>query len=556
MKRNLVRLICAALALVLCLGASLPAFAAQPEYTMAGKLLKQLWAGSGFSGTLEVELAANPAASGDAWVTDRPFLINWDYIYVRPTDTADAQHRVNATLMNGETPVSQAHFRLQDGVVSLSSPLLGDNWWKLELNRLLQTAAESEQGTLAAQLTPGVEDALKVTGMPSVLRLLLPQLLYWQDHQDSLAAVLEQMMLRMDLWIEGYRQDAALERTEDGNALVTVSYRVSPASIKAQAKQMVLDILTHEEDRAALAAAMDGELAALLLNPAYQPYYFAAIDQLPLTGDLTLRRTVDMQGQTAALHLSMPFYDPQGGNVTLKYDRERGVGDLPDNNTITVENQLRSMSLSYLTYRSLTDVTVWQGTFKVTDTGAEAFAVQPEGEEKYLPEVAFTLSQQTGETREEGDINVYTVNLQLQLEPDPNGADPDAFLPVQMQLNGRFSSRTPQTSSTKADLTLTVSGEERPQTATVHFVGETRRQWAVEELPAEMTDLLSLSGAGLEDLLATLLTEGGETLGFFVSNTHSEAAAQPADETRPEPEAEQPAEAAQPEPEAQQPTGE
>ena len=54
MKRNLVRLICAALALALCLGAWLPALAAQPEYTMAGKLLKQLWAGSGFSGTLEV----------------------------------------------------------------------------------------------------------------------------------------------------------------------------------------------------------------------------------------------------------------------------------------------------------------------------------------------------------------------------------------------------------------------------------------------------------------------------------------------------------------------
>jgi hypothetical protein len=230
------------------------------------------------------------------------------------------------------------------------------------------------------------------------------------------------------------------------------------------------------------------------------------------------------------------------------------VGDLPDTNTITVENQLRSMALSYLTYRSLTDVTVWQGTFRVSDRGAEAFAVQPEGEEKWLPEVAFTLSRQTAATREEGDINVQTVNLQLQLEPDPNGKAPDAFLPVQLQLNGRFSSRTPQTSATKAELTLTVSGEERPQTAALRFTGETRRQWAVEELPAEMTDLLSLSGAGLEELLATLLTEGGETLSFFLSNTRSEAALQPADGVQPE--AEQPAEAAQPEAEADRPAGE
>jgi hypothetical protein len=110
MKKNLLaRLLCAALALVTVLCAAMPAFAATADYTMAGKLLKQLWAGSGFSGTLEVELAANPAAGG-ALVTASPFLIDWDYIYVRPTAADTAQHRVDAQLMDGEKPLPRRMF--------------------------------------------------------------------------------------------------------------------------------------------------------------------------------------------------------------------------------------------------------------------------------------------------------------------------------------------------------------------------------------------------------------------------------------------------------------
>ncbi len=532
MKKQLsVRLFSAALALVMCLLAAVPALAAREDYTMAGKLLKQLWAGSGFSGTLEVELIANPAAGGNALTTEKPFLIDWDYIYVRPTAAETAQHRLDAVLLDGEAPVTEAHFQLKDGLVSLTTPLLGEGWWTVEPQQLLHGAAGED--SLAAQLAPGIQSTLQQSGMPGLLQLLLPQLLRWQENQSGLQALLEQMTLRMDLWIEGYRQNAELDRLEDGSPIITVNYVVSPASIKAQAKQMVLDVLSDEAARTSLTAAMDTEMALLLLNPSYQPYYFAAIDQLPLSGDLLLSRTVDMKGATTALHLSLPFYDAEGGAVTLMYDRVRGEGDLPDTNTVTMESQQRSMALTYLTYRSLTDVTVYQGTFKVEDSSAESFAVQPEGQEKQLPEIAFTLSHQITESREDGDLNVYTTSWQLQLEPDPSGKEPDAFQPVQIQLDGRFASKTPQTSATKADITLSVSGEQRPQQITLRFSGETRRQWEVEELPQQRSDLLALTGEGLEELLATLLTEGGKAASFFLGNT---AAAEPdgAQETLPE----------------------
>ena len=526
MKKHLfARLFCLVLALILCLSAAVPALAAREDYTMAGKLLKQLWAGSGFSGTLEVELTANPAAGGDALVTEKPFLIDWDYIYVRPTAADTAQHRLDAVLLDGETAVTEAHFQLKDGLLALTTPLLGDGWWSVAPEQLLSGAAGAGEGTLAAQLTPGIQDALRHTGMPGLLQLMLPQLLRWQENQNGLQSLLEQMMLRMDLWIEGYRQNAELDRLEDGSPIVTVSYVVSPASIKAQAKQMVLGGRSDEASRAALAAAMDEQTAQLLLNPAYQPYYFAAIDQLPLGGDLVLSRTVDMKGDTTALHLSLPFYDAESGAVTLLYDRERGEGDLPDTNTLTMVNGQRTMALTYLTYRSLTDVTVYQGTFKVEDGSAESFAVQPEGQEKRLPAVAFTLSHQVTKSREDGDLNVYTTAWQLQLEPDPAAGEADAFVPVQLQLDGRFTSKTPQTSATKAEITLTVSGEQRAQHAALRFTGETRRQWTVDELPQQCSDLFALTGDKLEDLLATLLTEGGKAASFFLSNTQPAEAA-------------------------------
>lgn len=555
-KTLLARLGCALMALVLTLSLIPSALAAQVDYTMAYKLFRQLASGSGFSGTLEVALSANGAAQGDALVTDKPFLLDWDYIYVCPTNETLPMHRLDAALMDGDAPVTEAHLQLKDGLVSVQSPLLGEGWMQASVERLL--AVPAGESTLGAQALPQVQDALRASGMPSLVKMALPMFLRVRGFADekqreALEAVVEKMSLRMDLWIEGYRQNAELGRLEDDSAIITVTYQVPAANIKAQASQLVLDLLSDDTARQTLAGYLDADTAALLLNPEYQPYYFAAIDALPLSSDLVLSRTLDMHGETVALHLSLPFYDAEGGPVTLRYDRERGEGDLPDTNTLTMESGSRSAELSYLTYRSMTDVTVYQGTFTVADLSADSFAVKPDEEARPLPDVAFTLSRQAVQTREEGDLNVYTDDWQLQLEPNPNGLAPDAFLPVTVQVNSRFASKTPQTSATQVDIGVNISGEARAQVIDLTFTGETRRQWQVEEAPLDAADLLSLSGDELESLLANVFTEGSKAVGFFLSSTETvageavpeaanpaeqpEAEAVPADDAAPETEA-------------------
>ena len=522
-KNRRIRLICLLLTVTLCMSALAPALAAGLDYTMAYKLFRQLASGSGFSGTLEVGLSANGNAPGEAVITAKPFVIDWDYIYVCPTNETLPQHRLDAALMDGETTVTEAHLQLLDGVLAAHSPLLGEEWMQVSVEELLGPVAGGEDAFFA-QAMPDLQSLLEASGMPSLIKLALPMLLRVQGFADEaqrerLQAIVEKMSLRMDLWIEGYRQNAELGRLEDGSAIITVTYQVSPANIKAQASQLVLDLLSDEAARQSLAEFVDENTAALLLNPEYQPYYFAAIEALPLSGDLTLSRTMDMRGDTVALHLSLPFYDAEGGPITLRYDRERGEGDLPDTNTLTMESGNRTAELSYLTYRSMTDVTVYQGTFTISDRSVESFAVAPEGQEKPLPDVAFTLRRQTAQTREEGDWNVYTDNWQLQLEPNPNGEAPDAFLPIQVQADSRFTSKTPKTSSTKMEIAVKVSGEERPQVIDLTFTGETRRQWQPEELPPERTDVLTLTGEDLEALLANLVLEGAQVLAFFEQST-------------------------------------
>ncbi len=522
--KGITRMGCMLVALVLLLGLSTPALAAQLDYTMAYKLFRQLGSGSGFSGTLEVALSANEAVEGEALVTDKPFLIDWNYIYVRPTGHSLSEHRLDAALMNDDAPVTQATFQLRDGVLAAQSPLLGEGWFEVSTDQLLKAGEGGEEQTLGAQLLPGIRTAIENTGMPALVGFALPQLLRVHGFTDEaqrerLQSVMEKMSLRMDLWIEDYRQNAELGRLEDGSAIITVTYSIPPANIKTQAMQMVLDILSDEAARQSLADYVGEETAALLLNPDFQPYYFAAIEALPITSEATLSRTVDMKGDTVALHLSLPFYDAEGGEVTLRYTRERGEGDLPDTNTISMESASRTVELSFLTYRSMTDVTVYQGIFTVSDGAADAFAVRSEEEQPLLPDVAFTLSRQTTETREDDDLNVYTDNWNMKLEPNPNGKDPEAFLPMEIQLDSCFASKTPQTSATNVTISLTFSGEERPQKVHLKLDGQTRRQWEVEELPAERTDLLTLDGEGLEALLANLLTEGSDALSFFMQNT-------------------------------------
>lgn len=482
------------------------------DYTVAGKLIKQLWAGSGFSATVSVEVAAKEGTQ--AMSTLKPIVMDVSYIYVRPTATETAEHRADVVLMDGENALSAAHVQLKDGALAVQADVISPDWYSFGEAPLQEGEAEAG-ADLLVQLG---ESLLAQTGMPA-LASFAGQAAALLHGADGLEDVLESYLIRMDLWIEGYRQNAVLDKLEDGTTTMSVYYDVPPAAIKSQAKQMVLDLLSDQVTLARLQEAAGEELSQLLLNPSLQSYYFSAIDALPLASNMTIGRTVSLEGDTLELHLSLPLYDAEGGEVTLRYDRTRGEGDLPDDNTISLESDLRAISLTYQEYSSMTGVRVIQGTLTSEPRGTDAFTVEdgvPADAQKTLA-LSFSLKQQESETKDDELRDVYTYDATLNLESEGEGDGFMAIPATEITVASTFVSKELKSAATDMEATVTLGGDGWDQTYTVTITGRSRQKWEPEELSPDRiyvsrmteTDVASLlPGAALRfaALMADFLT--------------------------------------------------
>ena len=447
------------------------------DYTVAGKLVKQLWAGSGFSATISVEVAAKEGTQ--AMSTLKPIVMDLSYIYVRPTATETAEHRADVVLMDGESAVSAAHAQLKDGTLAVQADVISSDWYSFgQAPEQGEDAPEGED--LLGQLG---ESLLAQTGMPA-LASLAAQAAALLEGVEGLEDVLESYLVRMDLWIEGYRQNAVLDKLEDGTTTMSVYYDVPPVAIKSQAKQMVLDLLSDQVTLARLQEAAGEELSQLLLNPSLQSYYFSAIDALPLASNMTIGRTVSLEGDTLELHLSLPLYDAEGGEVTLRYDRTRGEGDLPDDNTISLESDLRAISLTYQEYSSMTGVRVIQGTLTSEPRGTDAFTVEegaPADAQKTLA-LSFSLKQEESETKDDELRDVYTYNATLNLESEGEGEAYVSIPATEITVSSAFVSKELKSAATDMEATVTLGGDGWDQTYTVTMTGRSRQKWEPEEL--------------------------------------------------------------------------
>lgn len=482
------------------------------DYTVAGKLIKQLWAGSGFSATVSVEIAAREGTQ--AMSTLKPIVMDLSYIYVRPTATETAEHRADVVLLDGESAVSAAHAQIKDGALAVQADVISPDWYSFG-EAPLQEGEAAAGGDL---LEPLGESLLAQTGIPS-LASLAAQAAGLLQGAEGLEDVLESYLIRMDLWIEGYRQNAVLDKLEDGTTTMSVYYDMPPAAIKSQAKQMVLDLLSDQVTLARLQEAAGEELSQLLLNPSLQSYYFSAIDALPLASNMTIGRTVSLEGDTLELHLSLPLYDAEGGEVTLRYDRTRGEGDLPDDNTISLESDLRAISLTYQEYSSMTGVRVIQGTLTSEPRGTDAFTVEdgvPADAQKTLA-LSFSLKQEESETKDDELRDVYTYDATLNLESEGEGDAYVAIPATEITLASTFVSKELKSAATDMEATITLGGDAWDQTYTVTITGRSRQKWEPEELSPDRiyvsrmteTDVASLlPGAALRfaALMADFLT--------------------------------------------------
>ena len=441
--------------LALCLPAA-AAPATEVNYTVGEKLLKQMQAGSGFTGTLTFTATAVPGREAEAVTTIKPVVFDVGYIFVREDLAAKtpAESRLTLALKDGENAVGSAELAFKEGAMYLKSVLTGDGWYSL--TGTAAAGADTDTGAMAKSMQ-GVLSGTALPGLSAFAAGLTAQLA--GADLAKLDAALEPYATKTDLWIEAYRQNALLGKADDGSTTMTVDYDIPGAAIKAQLKQLVMDMLADQELLPRLAALLPDGTAERFLNPALQNYYFYAIDQLPLKGAMVITRTVNLKGETLALDIDLPLYDAKGGAVMLKYNRHKGSGDLPDENAIVLTGDSLVLRADYQTYNTLTGTTVYQGTILRQPLGAEAFEVGAEDAATQVAaktlSAAFTLSvQQTEATDAEGKTTqTFATELNLTPEytpetPDDVPADPtDAqraqylvFSPMDLRLSAAFGS--------------------------------------------------------------------------------------------------------------------
>lgn len=454
---------------------------APQTYTVAEKFLRQLDAGTGFSGTLTLEAAAAEGREADAFTTVRPLTLGIKYIQLRANaiQSVLAEKRLDVTLMEDDAAAGALSLALRDNRAFVAGDALGEGWF--QLGEGAETAA-----------TQGAEAVLQVGAAPGLYRFLLPLLLMPVSGDNTdLSEAIATYSTKIDLWLEGYRQGATLGKLEDGTSTVSVRYQVPPAAVKAQLKQMLLDVLSDPVLLLRLRSWLSGDDAARYLDPDLQEHYFAAIDALPLEGDFTLERVYSIRGGTLRLRIALPLYDAQTGAIALGYERVAPVGDTPGEQTLRFESDALTMAIVCTEYQTMTGTTVLQGTLARLPRGASA--------EPPALGCAFTLTYSAGtaETPDNKDCDTYAVKLSL--SPDAAAvealADDDAagnaaladFAPFDLDATLSFTSGRAQNTSTAVLLSAVLSGDEQPQTITLTLDGKTVSPWtpvAINEINA------------------------------------------------------------------------
>ncbi len=533
----------AALAVGLCgMGQGL---ATAVDYSVSEKLFKQLQAGSGLTGTLTLSLTPVAGKESEAFSTVNPFVFDISAISVREDTAAGvpAERRYDVKYMDGDAPRATASFSLREGCLYWASTLFGNGWYALEskpdasvpngVSLFTPSPSATDDGPPATALpenalSSATQTLLSKAALPSLYSFFLPMLLQGQgfsspDLSDALAAY----STKVDLWIEGYRQSAVLGKAEDGTTTMEVDYAISPLAVKAQLKQMVMDLLADQTLLPKLQALLPEENSALLLNPALQNFYFFAIDSLPLEGNLTISRTVSLKGDTLALHLRLPLYDKEAGAAVIAYDRTAGNGDLPDENVVSLESDNLVLRLAYKEYRSMTDVTVYQGTLVREPRGISSYAVGDEDSDAFSKtlSVAFSLSHKQAFGTDDQDRETLTNEYQLSLEPSffTDGKDAAAqpltdeqkeayvlFPAFDLGITSVFASKTAKNAATSMDLHLTLGGEEIPQTLDLTFAGKSTAKWTPD--PIDPKTAVKLNQMPADDL-NLLLTESAFRVG-------------------------------------------
>ncbi len=283
------------------------------ESELLYKLQRQLDAGSGLKGTVTVS-----GVTGLEGLT-----LDAQYIQQK------TQSELSMSLKNAGSELAGLAVYHQDGALALDLGLASGKLYSL------QKGWESLLSRLAAGDTAGWQ-----TPWQSALLAILSS--NSEEEDAKLAQAAAPYFTKIDLWMQGFAEPPLMEKDPGGASVIKASFRIPSAAFKAEMKQLLVDLLSDKTLLPLLWARMTPEQANLYLNPALQAFYFAAVDALPLQGDITMLRRVTTMGQVLETSLSLPLNGKAGETKQISITNKTLVeGELLDCTLTTGEGTLQ-----------------------------------------------------------------------------------------------------------------------------------------------------------------------------------------------------------------------
>ena len=230
------------------------------------------------------------------------------------------------------------------------------------------------------------------------------------------------------------------------------------------------------------------ENAETWLNPSYRSGYFAALEALPISGNLTINRVVSVKtGETRNLSLSLPYYDRDGGTTVLTYNRENGV------ESYGLESEMRSLRLSWTQEKPSADSLVLEG----------AFTSEP-GSKGTGRALRLNFSVNASETESRDTEGLVHCDLNVLLKAASVGEKENAlWIPeTEVALKAGFVSKELKSAATEMQAELTIGGEGQGGTLRLTLEGRTRKKWTPDAIPENTVEVSSLNSYDTMQLAA------------------------------------------------------
>ncbi len=480
MQRNadlIRRLMCLMLSIAVCAVGMGAAFETE-EYTLPEKLQRQIEFGNGVKG------AAVLSVEGESTLAQLLAPLSGTEIQIRAIQS-EGQYQLQFYTLDGERQVGLTQLYGNDSSLYLRSALLpnliltcpvGADW----LNSLLGRAEDANPLWQTA--------ALKLFSIPESI---------WDE---AWAPLLQPYLTDVELWLNGFAAEPQVLERPDGSKVMAVRYVIPVQLIKEQVKALLSRLFSDEALLALLTAQLAADQQTAYLTPGLLYYYEAAIDLLPLEGNIVLERDLSTMGETLATEMSFPLPQNNAGWTMLTINQEG------DNTKLTLDGQRQDIALEMKRAYTSDTAATYQGTLLVVpeEVSAEALGVDFE--------LTRLFTQTVDADTRAHDRTTWELSLAPATDMD-RSRTLTAFEPIKAELTTHFHSKNAKRNAT----TLEVSLSYRQGGESLSLKGSivTSSPWVLDNLPMD----------GAEDVSAMTDSYRGEILLQMLANAAAELSA-------------------------------